>query len=1058
MRKIRNRESKGAAVKGIIRYFVRYPVLGNAIFLAIFLFGFLAFKGMKTTFFPDVPSDTIFIAAVYPGASPEEIEEGVTLKIEDELKGVTGIDRVTSTSSENSALITVELLPGYDANDLLQEVTNAVDQISSFPVGLEKLRIYKQEMTDFVVAYSIYGDVDLGVLKTYARRIERDLRNQLGVSKITLSGFPEEEIEVSLREDAMRSYGLTFSEVAAAVSNANLKVTGGTIRGADEEFLIRADNKGYYAADLENLVVRTNQSGGIVRLRDVAEVKDRWSEDPNRTYFNGKPSVILDISKTADQDMFTIARTVAGYMESFDQKHDDISISLLRDGSAIVRERAEILTGNGVIGIVLVVLFLSFSLNPRMAFWVALSIPLSFAGMFLLGLWYGLTINVVSLLAMILVVGILVDDGIVVAESIYQEHEKGAKPIDAAITGTMAVLPSVFAAVLTTIVFFMIFLSLDGAFGQRFKDIGFVVIATLLISLIEGIFILPGHIAHSRAIREEPGKKTWLLKKSEAFIHFQRDRLYAPVLRFCIDNPVITVVVPIALMFVTVGALQGGIVKTTFFPIIERDNVQVTLEMPAGTRETVTEGILAGMEAKVWQVNEQYRKQHGGEGELIEAIGRSVGPTAYEGGLRVSLVESQRREWSSMKVANVIREKIGEVPAAEKLQVGGLGLWGMPVSIALKSDNLEQLRGAKAALEEELKKMPELKDVSDNDPPGLREVRIRLNRKAQALGLTVSDVMNQVRSGFFGYEAQRILRGIDEVKIWVRYDEADRSSIRDMEQMRIRLSDGRAIPLTELADISIRRGVSSVNHIDGQRVVKVEADIANSKESVPDLLERIEAGVLSGLMDEYPDVRYDFEGQSRESGKTTGSMKKIFPMLFGLMFLLVVFSFRSFLQAAMVFIMIPFSLVGVVWGHFIQGYIMSILSLFGVVALIGIVINDSLVFVNTFNSKLKEGRSFSEAVFDVGINRFRPIVLTSLTTIAGLGPLMFEQSRQAQFLTPMAISVAYGLLFGTLLTLVMLPAMLVLLNRSKVFLQGLFTGTKPSPESVEPAIREERPF
>jgi len=1045
-------------VKGIIRYFVRYPVLGNAVFLAIFLFGFLAFKGMKTTFFPDVPSDTIFISASYPGASPEEIEEGVTLKIEDKLKGVTGIDRVTSTSSENSAMITIELLPGYDANDLLQEVTNAVDQISSFPADLEKLRVYKMEMTDFVVAYSIYGDVDLRVLKTYARRIERDLRNELGISKITLSGFPEEEIEVSLREEAMRSYGLTFSEVASAVSRANLKVTGGTIRGADEEFLIRADNKGYYAADLENLVVRTNDSGGIVRLRDVAGVRDRWSEDPNRTYFNGKPSVTIDIEKTSDEDMFDIAEKVAGYMREFDEKHDEISISKLRDGSAIVRERAEILTGNGIIGIILVVMFLSFSLNPRMAFWVALSIPLSFTGMFLLGIWYGLTINVVSLLAMILVVGILVDDGIVIAESIYQEHEKGAKPIDAALKGTMSVLPSVVAAVFTTIVFFMIFLSLDGAFGQRFKDIGFVVIATLLISLVEGIFILPGHIAHSRAIRGEPGKKTWLLKKSEAFIHFQRDRLYAPVLRFCIDNPVITVVVPVALMFVTVGALQGGIVKMTFFPIIERDNVQVTLEMPAGTRETVTDSILAGMEKKVWQVNENYREQHGGQGELIEAIGRSIGPSAYEGGLRVSLVESQRREWSSMKVANVIREKIGDIASAEKLQVGGLGLWGMPVSIALKSDNLEQLRGAKGYLEEELKKMPELKDVSDNDPPGLREVRVKLNPKALALGLTVSDVMGQVRSGFFGYEAQRILRGIDEVKIWVRYDEADRSSIRDMEQMRIRLADGRAIPLVELADISIRRGVSAVNHIDAQRVVKVEADIADSRESVPDLLERIEAGVLPALMDEYPDVRYDFEGQSRESGKTTGSMKRIFPMLFGLMFLLVVFSFRSFLQAAMVFVMIPFSLVGVVWGHFVQGFILSILSLFGVVALIGIVINDSLVFVNTFNSRLREGVPFKDAVFEVGINRFRPIVLTSLTTIAGLGPLMFEQSRQAQFLTPMAISVAYGLLFGTMLTLAMLPAMLVILNRSKVFLQGLFTGVKPSPESVEPAVREGRPL
>ena len=1043
-------------MKGIIRYFVRYPVLGNAIFFAIFVFGFLAFREMKTTFFPDVASDTIFVVASYPGASPEEIEEGVTLKIEDKLKGVTGIDRVTSVSSENYARITVELLPGHDANVLLQEVTNAVDQISSFPAELEKLMVYKKEMTDFVVAYAIYGNVDLGVLKTYARRIERDLRNRLGVSKITLSGFPEEEIEVSLRENDLRSYGLTFSEVASAVSRANLKITGGTIRGADEEFLIRADNKGYYAVDLENLVVRTSDSGGIVRLRDVAEVTDRWSEDPDRTYFNGKPSVTIDIEKTADEDMFTIAEQVEEFLTAFDRKHDDISISKLRDGSGIVEERAQILTENGIIGIILVVLFLSFSLNPRMAFWVALSIPLSFAGMVLLGTWYGLTINVVSLLAMILVVGILVDDGIVIAESIYQEHEKGEAPIDAAIKGTMAVLPSVVVAVFTTIVFFMIFLSLEGAFGERFRDIGFVVIATLLISLVEGIFILPGHIAHSKAIRGEPGRKSWLLRKSEAFIHFQRDRLYAPVLRFSIANPVVVVVVPVALMFVTVGALQGGIVKMTFFPIIERDNVQVTLDMPAGTRETATDSILAAMESRVREVDREYREAFGKDAELVRAIGRRVGPNAYEGGLRVTLVESQFREWSSMQAANAIREKIGAVPGAEKFQVGGLGLWGMPVSIALRSDNLEQLRGATQYLEEELKKMPELKDVSDNDPPGLREVRVKLNSKAHALGLTVSDVMDQVRSGFFGYEAQRILRGIDEVKIWVRYSEEDRSSIEGMERMRIRLADGRAIPLRELADITIGRGVSSVNHIDAQRVVKVEADIADSKESVPEMLERIEAGILPGVMEAFPDVRYDFEGQSRESDKTTDSMLRIFPVLVGLMFLLVVFSFRSFLQAATVFVMIPFSLIGVVWGHFVQGYILSILSLYGVVALIGIVINGSLVFVNTFNGRLREGVPFAQAIFDVGISRFRPIVLTSITTIAGLGPLMFEQSRQAQFLTPMAISVAYGLLFGTFLTLVMLPALLVILNRSKVFFEGLLTGSRPSAESVEHALREER--
>ncbi len=1043
-------------MKGIIRQFIRYPVLGNAIFLAIFLFGFLAFKGMKTTFFPEVPSHTIFVVASFPGASPEEIEEGITLKIEDKLKGVTGIERVTSVSQENTATITVELLQNYDVNVLLQEVGNAVDQISSFPAGLEKIRVYKMEMTDFVVAYSVYGDVGLDVLKTYARRIERDLRNNEGISKITLSGFPEEEIEVSVREDVLKSYGLTFDEVASAVNKANLRITGGTIKGPDEELLIRSDNQGYYAADIENLVVRTSAAGGLVRLRDIADVKDRWSEDPNRTYYDGKPSVTIDIEKTSDEDMFSIAEKAAAFMEEFDRKHDDVSVSLLRDGSGIVQERANILATNGLIGSILVVLFLSFSLNPRMAFWVALSIPLSFAGMFMLGTFYGLTINVVSLLAMILVVGILVDDGIVIAESIYQQYEKGLKPLDAAVKGTMDVLPSVVAAVLTTIMFFTLFLSLEGSFGERFRDIGFVVIATLLISLVEGIFILPGHIAHSRALRGNPRQKTWLLRKSEAFIRFQRDRFYAPVLRFSIKNPLITAMVPVALLIITIGALQGGIVKLTFFPNLEFDNVQLTLEMPAGTRQTVTDSLLARMEMNVKEVSGEYKEEYGQD--LVKAIGRSVGPDAHKGGLRITLLESQFRQWSSRQVSNAIREKIGVVPGAEKLQVGTGGFWGMPVSVALKSDNLEQLRGAKESLERELKKMPELKDIIDDDPPGLREVRVTLNEKARSLGLTEAGVMNQVRSGFFGYETQRILRGIDEVKVWVRFAETDRESVAKMERMDIRLPDGRAFPLGAIADVRIERGVSTVNHIDAQRVVKIEADITDSKESVPDLLERIELQIMPDILKAFPDVSYDFEGQSRESDKTTASMKSVFPVVLGMMFLVVVFSFRSFLQAFIVFLMIPFSFVGVVWGHFIQGYLISILSIFGVIALIGIVINDALVFVNAFNSRLQAGQHFKDALYEVGLSRFRPIVLTSLTTIAGLGPLIFEQSRQAQFLSPMAISVAYGLLFGTLLTLVMLPALLVLLSHAKVLAVGLLRGQKPSPESVEPAAMQRALF
>lgn len=1042
-------------MKALIKHFIKYPVLGNAIFVAILLFGLLAFKSMKTTFFPDVPADKIIIQASYPGASPEEIEESITIKIEDKLKGITGIDRMTSTSNENSSKITVELETGYDANILVQEVTNAIDQISSFPVGLEKLQIYKMEPMDFVSAYAIYGNIDLRELKIYARKIERELRNNEGITKITLSGFPEEEIEVSLNEDKLRAYNITFKEIADAVKDANLEITGGKILGETEEFLIRADEKGYYAEELENLVVRSGADGAIVRLRDLADVKDKWSEDPNKFYFNGKPAVNIDINKTNDQDMFSVADRVAAYMDQFDYKHDDIEISLLRDGSGIVKERATILSNNGILGIILVVLFLSFSLNPRMAFWVALAIPISFTGMAILGSIYGLTINVISLMGMIIVIGMLVDDGIVIAENIYQHYEKGEKPIEAAINGTLEVLPSVTAAILTTIVFFSMFLFLEGDIGVRMKDIGFVVIATLAISLVEGVLILPAHIAHSKALHQKPGQKTWIMRKSEEFLHLQRDIIYAPLLKFCIRNPIIIAIIPVALFMITIGALQGSIVKVTFFPVIERDNIVLSFQMPAGTPERVTDSLLQKMEQDVWLVNQEYDEKHKPEKSIIKAVARAIGPNAHQGGLRITLVESQFRDLSEMDIRNMIRQKIGVIPEADRLQLGTGGMWGMPVSVALKSNNLEQLREAKEELKALLKENPKLKDVSDNDSPGLKEIKIKLKEKAYALGLTTQQVMEQVRSGFFGKEAQRVIRGIDEVKIWVRYDKSNRSSLEQMEELRIRLNDGRAFPLKEIADFTIERGVSSINHIDAQRVVEVEADILSANESVTDIIADVRTNVMPNIVKAYPDVSFDFEGQSRESTKTAASIQRVIPIIVGIMFLVVVFTFRSFIQAFIVFVMVPFSLIGVVWGHFIQGFILSLFSMFGTIALIGIVINDSLIFINEFNRILKEGKPFNEALYETGMSRFRPVVLTSITTIAGLGPLMFEPSRQAQFLSPMAVAVAYGLLFGTTLTLVMLPSLLVLFNRLKVYVLWLIKGEKPSHESVEPAIQEE---
>ncbi|GAB4334461.1 MAG: efflux RND transporter permease subunit [Calditrichia bacterium] len=1042
-------------MRNMVKHFIKYPILGNSIIALVMVFAFFAYQNMKTTFFPERPSRNILITASYPGASPEEIEEGITTKIEDNLKGLTGIDRVTSTSSENAVTINIELKSGVDPNVILLDVQNAVDKVTSFPVGMEQLNVYKLEPTDFVLSFALSGNLPLKELKTYARRVERDLLSYPQISKVELQGFPSEEIEISVKEKVLQAYNLTFTEVANAVSSTNLKITGGKIKGHREEYLIRADNKGYYAKDLENIVVRSGANGEIVYLRDVARVIDRWSENPQRSYFNGKPAITVDVMKTNQEDMFEIADIVKEYIASFNTKHQDVQIDLLRDGSRVVKERADILKENGILGIILVVLFLSLALNPRIALWVAIGIPFSFAGMLMLGPLYGLTINVMSLLAMILVIGILVDDGIVIAESIYQEYEKGKRPIPAALDGTLKVLPAVVSSILTTVLVFATFLFLEGGLGERARDISFVVIATLLISLVEAIFILPAHIGHSKALRQPKNKHSWLEKKSEATLGWLRDRLYAPALRFVIKRPTVGLATAIAIFLITIGAVQGRIIKITFFPNLEFDNFNITLEMPAGTSDRITDSLLVEVEEKVWQAAEQYNRQHPEEPPIVQNIGRYIGSGTHQGRLRVTLSRSEDRSISSAQATAYFRNKIGPMPLAEKFQVGGGTRWGMPVSIALKSDNIDQLRQASAELKSALKEVNQLKDVIDDNPPGLKEVKIKLKQKALALGFTTSQVMSQVRAGFFGKEAQRILRGIDEVRIWVRYAENERRDIDQLRQMRIRTPDGRAIPLSELADLSIERGIMSISHIDGQRVVKVEADLANPDESVISIIQDIRRTIMPDIIAKYPDVRFDFEGQSRENKKTTSAMAAVVPPILFMMFMIIVVTFRSFLQAGLVFLLLPFSLVGVAWGHYFQGFILSMLSLFGTIALMGIVVNDSLVLLSAMNDNLKSGQKFREALFNAGISRFRPVLLTSLTTILGLGPLMFEPSFQAQFLSPMAIAVAYGLLFGTVLTLLLLPSLLVIANRIKVILFSLIRRSPVAEEEVEPAIRQE---
>ncbi len=1039
-------------MRGIVLYFIKYPVAANLLMFAILIMGWFSLGSVKSTFFPEVESRIISIQIVYPGASPQEVEEGVISRIEENLKGLTGVERFTSVSRENSGTVTVEAFKGYNPDLVLQDVKNAVDRINSFPVGMEPAVIYKLENLGFAISFALSGEVDLQTLKRYGRQVEDELRAIDGISKVNITGFPDEEIEIAFRESDLRAYGLTFQQATQAVRSANLDITGGSIKGPEEELLVRARNKFYYADGLRDIVVKNTPNGGVVYLHQVANIRDQWADEPARSFMNSKPSVVATVQNTLEEDMIGITDKVKDYIEQFNAKNDIVKATIIRDGSVLLNQRIDLLTKNGLQGFFIVLLTLAIFLNWRLAFWVAIAIPVSFAGMFVCAYFVGITINVISLFGMIIVVGILVDDGIVIGESIYQDHEKGLPPIQAALNGSLKVIPAVVASVLTTVVAFGAFFFIEGRLGEFFSQMAVVVIASLMVSLIEGVLILPSHIAHSKALikGEKPGRVQLFFDK---IMNWLRDRIYSKVLKLAMHHKVLTFSTITGLLLITFGAIGGGIIKGTFFPIIERDDIAITLQMPSGTREHVTQDMLVHLEEAAWRANEKLSQHYfNDEKKAILRIERNIGPASYQGGLNVALLDGENRDSLSLReVINAIREEAGPMDEAELVTYGSQSAFGKPISISLVGNNYAELNAAAEKVKSELQELAELSDVVDNNQEGLQEVNLTLKDKALYLGLNLQDIVGQVRQGFFGSEVQRLQRGRDEVRVWVRYDEEDRSDLTQLANMRVRFSDGREFPLSEIANIELKRGVISINHIDGKREVKIEADVSRDDVSVSELTSSLRDEMLPKILAGFPSVAALFEGQNREQAKSAASIQIVGSVMLAIIFFIIALTFRSISQTVIVFLMIPFSMLGVGWGHWLMGAPISLFSFLGMVALIGVLVNDAIVFIDTYNDLLRDKRGQMEAIYEAGITRFRPILLTSVTTIAGLSPILLEKSLQAQFLIPMAISVSFGLAATTICILVLLPVLLIFNNRLKVYSAWLWNGAKPSYESVEPA-------
>ncbi len=1040
-------------MKKAIQYFIKYHITADVLLLLIGILGVLSAINIQRSQFPRVESREIMIETTYIGASPSEVEKGITIKIEEEITGLEGIKKVSSTSVENMSTVSVEIFSSYKIENILSDVKNAIDRVNTFPDDAETPVIYKKERTDAAADIMISGDVDLKTLKAFAERAEQALLAKKNISKVILSGYPDEEIEIAIKENVLDVYQLTFDDVARAVQGSNVELTGGNLEMGDTKITIRAENKAYYAEQLENIIVRTSPGGTNILLKDVANIKNQWADIPQREFYNGKPAVKIQVMSRLSEDIITTAGESKEFIAEFNEDNAVVEAFLLRDGSIGIQQRTDLLVRNGLTGFLYVLLLLGLFLKPRIAFWVALSIPISIAGMFIIMPFSTVNINMLSLFGLILVIGILVDDGVVIAENIFQKYEKGIPAKEAAIEGVMEVLPSVISAVITTCWFFMLFFLIEGQMGDFMSNIAFVVICTLLFSLVEGFFILPAHIAHSKDLRHGE-KKNAMERTSTAFFDFLKDRIYGPALRFCINNKMISISTGIVILVLCGNLVKAGIVKVTFFPSVDQDNVVVSLKLPAGTTENVTQGILTKIEAEAWKLNTKLSAERDDDQKIVQSIARSISNSPNEGGLFISLLDGETRDMLSSDFGNELRDKVGKIYEAESLTYGQKSIFGSAIQVGFVGENMDELRKAKDEFKDILETDDRLKNIEDNDQKGGLEFHIELLPKARSLGVDIATIIRQIRQGYFGYEVQRLQRGTDEVKVWLRYTDQERESFSELLNMKIRVGQN-TYPLKELVQLDQKRVALKISHVNNQAKMEVSASLNDPNASATEIFNNARDVIVPSVLAKHPSVQVIYEGQSERAGDTTTSMKRWLPVILLLVFFTVVLTFRSFLQAAIVLLLIPFAFIGVVTGHWIHGLAISMLSLFGILAVAGVVINDSLVLISTMNRLLKDGMGFMDAVEEASISRFRPILLTSVTTVAGLLPIVLETSMQAQFVIPMAVSLAYGLLSATFIMLLILPPLLVVVNDLRRGWRWLWEGEKVTARSVEPSVLEE---
>ncbi|MEJ2194381.1 MAG: efflux RND transporter permease subunit [Ignavibacteriaceae bacterium] len=985
----------------LIQYFIKHSVVTNWIMIIICIAGIFALSNMKKRINPKIEIEEINIEVPFPGASAVEVEEGIVVKIEESLRGLEGIEKIRSTSADNWGSINVEISEGYDMNKAIQDIKNSVNSINSYPTEAEKPVVTQETTWNRAIMISIYGPNDLFTLKKIIEEFRDELLKTGKMSNVWWWGIPEREFSIEISPDDLIRYKLTIGDIASAVQNCT--------------------------------------------------VKEQWPENRLYSEYNGRRSVGFNVFYNNNEDVVEIVEIVEKKAKEYEQKYAGlVHFNTFIKETTELEERIELMSQNGLLGLFMVLLLLGVFLNARLAFWVALGIPVSLLGMFFV-LWsLDITINEMSLFGIILVIGILVDDGIIIGESIYSQWERhGKKPIRAAIDGTLEVMKPVTISVITTMVAFTPYFFFYGMLGKHVWQIAAVVIISLAFSLVEAIIILPAHIAHSRALTPDLNKDTVLTRirsRINKFLYWTVNTVYKNTLNFSLRHRWKVSAAVFAIILIIIGLFQGSHVRAQFFPEIEPPYARMQVEMPAGTSAEVANGIRYALIDKAIAFAKDWEEK--GKTYPIENY------TSWMNGgvLNIFFVlpSSADRDYSIGEFSKALGDYVGTVPEAENVSVGGWQFGGSPISVRFSSTDYNQLFNAKELLKKELKKIDGVQDIKDDTPLGNNEFIVELKPEGKALGFTVRDLTTQLRQGFYGQEVMRLQRGRDELKVWVRFDKDDRISISQIENLKVRTPTGDYVPFKEVATFRVERGLRRIRHEDGERSVTVYADLDYSKNDQAVVLEDLEANIIPKVLSHTEGVTRQFGGQSEYVDKMVQSIYFSMVIALFVMFTILMFLLKSYMQTILVMSLIPLGVIGAVLGHYIIGIPVSILSFLGIVALAGIIVNDSVVLIHKYNTLLEAGMEVESALLEAGLTRFRPIILTTVTTAAGLAPIIFLRSEQGQFLVPMAVSVAFGLMFGTIITLLILPSALFVINDLRAIVKK-----SKSRKELEPAYQRE---